>query len=742
MEVWAKKKVNGQKQTLEEHTAAVIKEVVSLVDYDMLKAIAAKSDFSIDKLLDLIFYTAYFHDIGKATQEFQHTINDDRKSFHSLYSASLVNSIKDFELNEEKGEFLNLLFLFVITHHKPYRKTFFNAVNLDKKYRFHFLQYAKEFFQNHQTVYETTLKRKCKYCFKYQEASLEELSCKIDDELWDDINFVKDKNYLRFLYSYVMGIINLADWIASAKFDGTCPEIIFDKKPSKDLIITKLSNSLHIDKFIPKGFQEEMSKANGNVLVEIPTGEGKTEGAYFWAVNNIRNTYGKIIYTLPTQTTSNKLYERTKSIFEDLTGLIHSSAQIYLEKIYEEENGGIDDKFKSEILFSKTFSKPVTVSTIDGVLKYFLNIGRYNIATFNILNSQIIIDEVHSYDLKLLGFLKRFLELTAEYKIPVCIMSASVPNVIKELLNIKEYRLITEPKLFEKKANIIIKVDDRLENNSDTILEEYYKGKNVLIVRNRIDRSISTYTELKNKDINNIVLYNSQFKKKDRIKKENEIYDKLKNKEHFILVATQVVEISLDINFDIMFTDVAPIDALIQRFGRINRGKNMDKIGKIYIFSQTDIMPYDKYMLELTFETILDGIYPINEYKRWLNTVYNELFKDAKTINELEKFKIGYERFNKILEQKRGIEQSEDNYDLRDVEYLKKDYILVDDYEKEDFDYENTVSLGSWLSDEKSEYLLARKDLSRGIYFDVLNLKYCYKTGVQIPKEDDYERFL
>ena len=150
--------------------------------------------------------------------------------------------------------------------------------------------------------------------------------------------------------------------------------------------------------------------------MEIPTGEGKTEASLLWAIHNLANQNSKIIYTLPTATTSNKLYERVTNIFDKkFSGLIHGSAKIYLEKKYELENGKVDDEFKSDFLLQKSFNKPITVSTIDGLLKYFINIGRFNIATKNFLNSTIIIDEVHSYDLKLLGFLKRFIELSLSF---------------------------------------------------------------------------------------------------------------------------------------------------------------------------------------------------------------------------------------------------------------------------------------------------------------------------------------
>lgn len=733
-DVIAKKREDGNTQTIEEHTFMVIEEALDLINEEEIKFISEETNFNKEKIVDLVFFSAYFHDIGKATEEFQSTIYNNSKSYHSLYSSSLFVNSNDFLMDKECG--VNLLMLCILTHHSVINEeSSFKSVGNNRDFKFKFLPCAETFFYKYIETYKKYLKKTCYYEFKYNEVTLEKLGKGIEI-LYDDIKYledIKEFNKIRLIYSYVSGILNLADWIASAKFNNSDIKIKFEKLLKKQELCKRLAESIGIDEFIPKTFQEKLSNHIGSVLVEIPTGEGKTEGSYLWAVNNLKNEYSKIIYTLPTQTTSNKLYERTRAIFHDNTGLIHSSSKIYLEKIYEEENGIVDDKFNSNILFSATFNKGATVSTIDSLLKYFLNLGRYNIAFVNFLRSVIIIDEVHSYDFKLMGFVKRFLEICKYYSVPVCLMSASIPDKIKELLNIDNLPVISDEKLFSKKANYIYKIADSMDNNLEKIKEKFNEGKNILIVRNTIDKSIETYKQLQGMEIENIILYNSQFKKKDRVKKENEIYEKLKNNEHFILVATQVVEISLDIDFNVMYTDNAPIDSLIQRFGRVNRKKKIDKMGEIYIFRDTEIKPYYSRMLEITYETIENGIFPLSEYTEWLNKVYEELFRDKKIINELEgKFQEGYKKFNKNICNFYGIFKSKDSYDLRDIERPKKDYILVEDYDKEDFQYENTISLPTYY--EKGEYLLYEKDYSNKIYYDVLRLNYNYDVG--IIKED------
>jgi len=727
MEILAKKKEKESKvvatQTLQLHTAWVIEEALKLIDDSSLDRVSKISGFNREEIRDLIFFSAYFHDIGKATKEFQSTIQNGTKSYHSLYSASTLVSIEDFEFIED-SRYINLLLILVLTHHTllPYSV---------KDVKFTYLDKAEEFFYAYKENYRYYLNQDCSYNFDFEvEEDIKTELIAIEE----DLQYIKSNHKLRTLYTYISGILNLADWLASARFNGIVTPITFKTQPSKQEFMKHLS----FDKL--REFQENLSTNSKSLLVEIPTGEGKTEGSLLWAINNLYNTHSKIIYTLPTQTTSNKLYERVDSFFDKSEcGLIHSSAKIYLEKAYERENGEVDDIFKSDFLLSKSFNKPITVSTIDSLLKYFINIGRFNIATKNFLNSTIIIDEVHAYDLKLMGFLKRFLELCQEFKVKVCLMSASIPNKIKELLGVENYPLITQKDLFEKKANEIIKVETPLEDDFYLILEKFESGKNILVIRNTVKSATATYEELQELGIisEDIVLYHSTFKKGDRTKKEDLIFKKLKENKPFILVATQIVEVSLDIDFDVIFTDNAPIDSLIQRFGRVNRKKSLEKKGEIYIYKVENPLPYPEAILDLTFETIEDGYFELGIYVAWLNKVYNRLFvEDIVTINEITRlFDVGYKKYNETIKKLDGIKKSLDNYDLRDIEESKNDYILYDDYMEGKTDYEYTIALPYYLEKEFKHTLPSH--IQDNLFYDVLKLDYSFERGVIFPNKED-----
>jgi CRISPR-associated endonuclease/helicase Cas3 len=593
-------------------------------------------------------------------------------------------------------------------------------------YSFNFMPEYKDILNGYKESYKEFCKKDCSYDFKFKD--IDKLKYKsYMSILQSQLKRINNHHKLRTLYSYISGILNLADWLASARFSGIRTTITFDTQPSKK----EFTKHLSFDKL--RDFQDNLSINSQSVLVEIPTGEGKTEGSLLWAIKNLYNQHSKIIYTLPTQTTSNKLYERVQSFFDKTEcGLVHSSAKIFLEKKYEEENGQVDDIFKSDFLLSKSFNKPVTVSTIDSLLKYFINIGRFNIATKNFLNSVIIIDEVHAYDMKLMGFLKRFFELCNEFDIKVCLMSASIPTKIKELLGVENYSLITQKELFEKKANEIIKVDSFLDNDLDLILDKFEAGKNILVIRNTVKNATQTFKELQNLgvDSEDIVLYHSTFKKRDRTRKEDLIFEKLKEDKPFILVATQIVEVSLDIDFDVMFTDNAPIDSLIQRFGRVNRKKSLVKKGDIYIYKVKNPLPYRDTILDLTYQTIQNGYFELSEYVKWLNIVYDKLFEDDITVkNDITRlFDNAYKKYDETLKQLDGIKKSTDNYDLRDIEMSKNDYLLYGDYINDKIGYEYTISLPYYF---EKDYIHKIPDDRKDIYYPVLDLSYSFKEGIK-----------
>ena len=117
--------------------------------------------------------------------------------------------------------------------------------------------------------------------------------------------------------------------------------------------------------------------------------------------------------------------------------------------------------------------------------------------------------------------------------------------------------------------------------NIQKIISESQRSNSTIVVCNHVPTAQQVYRELK-KEVNDTVLLHSQFTRRDRNKIENDLGNKLPK----ILVATQVVEVSLDLDFQQAFTEPAPIDALAQRMGRVNRRARQQQPAKVHIFTE------------------------------------------------------------------------------------------------------------------------------------------------------------
>ncbi len=218
----------------------------------------------------------------------------------------------------------------------------------------------------------------------------------------------------------------------------------------------------------------------------------------------------------------------------------------------------------------------------------------------NILNSLIVIDELHYYDSHTIGMVECLCEILRRLNIPHIIMSATMPHQIKDKFD-EEYNNIQSsgkdndnneknPFVFEYHKTQIL--------DHDLFSEEFFEilndaeWLNVGIIVNTVQKSKDIFAKLQQKfPERQILLYNSQFMRKDRPKKEKilgilgkRVFKDLDDEEikfcevyhfnpdiPFIFVGTQVAEISLNISFDLILSDLAPLDALIQRGGRLHR---------------------------------------------------------------------------------------------------------------------------------------------------------------------------
>jgi len=577
-------------QTYGEHlesTYLAWKETINAVK-PLIVRLGKKYNFSSGRFIEASLLTVVFHDIGKMIEPFQKMMLalKEKKHFdlkinyrHEL--VSFVYTLKYWHAINSK-EYLSCIpleALAVVGHHKTLNSdlTSFNregtlsppkvlfdgiheAISLAEKY------FTKEGFSL--PVIQNSSNLEDPYGFLAGLVSSGLLGKGLDKDGAEKI---------RTLYFLLKGILHYADWHGSGKI-GVQYSIDKDNKS----IIDELEKRCRGKGIAYKGlrpFQKDCAKHSGHLIAVAPTGSGKTEAAILWALKNIKEMgSAKIIYLLPTMVTANSIWKRLVDMFgEENVGLTHSTSNLLLqnESLEDEEDKWVN---RRDILFSQVFIKPVTVATVDQLLTAGFNAGRWGLKEFNASNSVIIIDEIHAYDGWTLGLIISTIRHLSSLGARFMLMSATQPSALQKLFK-KELRsntVIKEGTLLNAKRSKYFVVSDFIENATKNIEKAVTNGKKVLVVVNTIG-----LCQVLSQQLSKLkpICYHSQFILKDR----KSIEDKI-NSAQFV-IATQVVEVSLDIDYDWLFTECAPPDAIAQRAGRVNRYRDPKRDSRVYIYN-------------------------------------------------------------------------------------------------------------------------------------------------------------
>jgi CRISPR-associated endonuclease/helicase Cas3 len=342
-------------------------------------------------------------------------------------------------------------------------------------------------------------------------------------------------------------------------------------------------------------------------------------------------------FALPTQATSNQMFGRIKDYLLPrfpgknlnlmlLHGLASLSAEFEssrgeesraLAGIGEDEDDRMDETVRAAEWFTyrkRGFLAPFGVGTIDQALLSVLRTKHFFVRLFGLSHKTIIIDEVHAYDTYMTTLLERLLEWLAALRSSVVLLSATLPKEKRKEL-IKAYLKglgirDEEPNLSAKYPRVTWTVGNKVneeqvetsELNRRSITLEWVDGglptepdgdfklgcrlKEVLgeggcaaVVCNTVNRAQKIYKELKRYfKGEELDLFHARFLWKDRQEREKRTIewfgpDGSSRPKRMVLVATQVIEQSLDLDFDLMVTDIAPVDLILQRAGRLHRHK-------------------------------------------------------------------------------------------------------------------------------------------------------------------------
>ena len=347
----------------------------------------------------------------------------------------------------------------------------------------------------------------------------------------------------------------------------------------------------------PRKFQKDMADhGEHTTVVEAGCGSGKTAGAYLWAAHHARGK--RLFFCYPTTGTASEGFADylTDPDFDSM--LVHSRAAIDYKLLQNMPPSNTEERNNLAVTINAlgTWPVPAVVCTVHTVLGLLENkrTGIYSLPS--LLNAAFIFDEVHSYSPALFTYLLEF--LTVFSHAPVLIMTATLPPGRKaaiEKLQVARGNLITQegPHERENAPRYYIKRSSRevaFEQAKDVVAQ----GKKVLWIVNTIARAMEDFDQLRELGLP-VELYHSRFKYRDRIKRHSTVINGFKP-EHppMVAVATQVAEMSLDLSADLLVSEYAPIPAMIQRLGRLNRTNEIpdNPLPGLFIDPEKNL-PYD-----------------------------------------------------------------------------------------------------------------------------------------------------
>lgn len=568
-------------ETIREHTDNLLRDLEKMKDLGYIKD---------NKIYELAKKACEYHDYGKVNKYFQKRIkaakegkkikfNEDIEIGHNILSTLFIDEDK-FETYEE----YLIVYNAVLNHHSRINNIDFLSQLSDRD----------PVLRENLGVFKTDIFGICD--------DLQELR-----ELKDTNDFI-----------LVKGLLHRCDYSASSRKEGD--EELEIEYPN-NFLVEKLDNFMDKKNYKLNELQQFCrDNSEKNIIAIAQTGMGKTEAGLYWIGNN------KGFFILPLKTAINAIYERCKEYFTDegrttkQLGLLHGDNLAYYIK-QSEDGVGETTKNNDEKMFTyyretKKYSQPLNISTPDQLFDFVFKYNSYEFKATILSYSKLVIDEIQMYSPDVLAYLINGIKMVSDLGGKFCILTATLAPFVRDLFEDSGIKIDEYQEFVNDKERHFVEVREE-ELDIQLIRENYLekKGK-VLVVCNTIRKAQEIYDELK--DLKNVNLFHSRYIKVDRKNKEEEILEFAENSEDRennddgIWIATQVVEASLDIDFDHLYTELSDINGLFQRFGRCNRSGRKKDLIEPNCFVFTEINPrliggmIHKEIYNLSKEALLD----------------------------------------------------------------------------------------------------------------------------------------
>ena len=348
----------------------------------------------------------------------------------------------------------------------------------------------------------------------------------------------------------------------------------------------------------PREFQKGVALTKQvTVLVEAGCGSGKTAAAYLWAAEKASGR--RLFFCYPTTGTASEGFAGYLRDPDFDAILIHSRSEAdyrlldNMPRPSHEEN----DLRQSRLEAADTWAIPAVVCTSHTVLGLLENVRRGIYAFPALVQAVFVFDEIHAYSRRLFSYLLRFLKTFRGA--PVLLMTATLPPARKQaLIECCSERggldIVPGPAKRESAKRYLVRKSDEQKawNEVTRCLDA---GCKVLWICNTVGRSMAVVDEAINRS-KPVQPYHSRYRYIDRTRRHSEVVHGFEEgKPAMLAVTTQVAEISLDLSADLLVSDRAPVPAMIQRMGRLNRfDEEPSSLGTALFIEPANVRPYDE----------------------------------------------------------------------------------------------------------------------------------------------------
>ncbi|MGW4365459.1 CRISPR-associated helicase Cas3' [Nocardia takedensis] len=340
--------------------------------------------------------------------------------------------------------------------------------------------------------------------------------------------------------------------------------------------------------------QHRAAALDAHLMLRTPTGSGKTEAALLWAarqVTRLRAQCGgqpRVFYLLPYLASINAMVARVASMLDqDVVGVVHSKAAAFHlhRSLCDSEQTDPAGRAVSRAAATRLFREPIRIGTPYQLLRGALAGTACSSILIDAANSVFILDELHSYEPQRLGMILASLTFWVRLGGRVGVVTATIPDQLIDLLDqcldgdggFTQIR--TDATQWPRRHRLRIGTEHLTDDTTLTQIETRLRaGQSVLVVANNVADALLIAEQLTAVCMavsgDEPIVLHSRFRTMDRAAIETRVRDRYgTGRPHRpgLVVATQVVEVSLDVSFDALHTSGAPLEPLIQRFGRINR---------------------------------------------------------------------------------------------------------------------------------------------------------------------------